>query len=535
MTYKTRLLIYVGTLVVLIIGMMTLSFRMARNVILVDAEEHLRHAAHVKQDRIRVQREELARFTELISGDLRLQEALYVVLELGAGKEGVVAYYKRQFGALPVDCRLILSTRGDVLLGEEYPLLIEEVRARMDAAQRGHFYFRSPDGVVMAAMAPVVYQGQRLATVVVARTMNQDWLIRQEHRKSSDYVLFFEDAGQVLWSSNPDYNGLTVDIEHGALQGGRQHFSLHQVELGDNGSEVPRLWLGISETSLLALLKRYERWTLWLAVAGGMVVLLFGWLMLRNFNKPFTQLMQITGQMMNGRLPTMTRSQSNTEMDRLVNRFADVLDALRREQEEVRRVHKKLQETAIRDSLTGLYNRRYLQEMTPALLAQVVRDGRYLTAILLDLDYFKRINDQYGHLAGDAVLVHFSTLLRQNSRTSDHVFRLGGEEFLILNLADRPQGSVVLANKLRELVNRLPVHYQGYDIPVSVSAGVSCCFGDQGEGSLSRLLSEADKALYQAKSAGRNRVVVHASCRVASDTVKQHRLTLVSTKPDPGA
>ena len=532
MTYKSRLLIYVGTLVILITGMMTLSFRMAQDVILVDAEEHLRHAAHVKQDQIRAQREELARYTDLISGDLRLQEALYVVLQLGAGDEGLLAYYRRQFGALPVDVSLILDSSGKVLLGQADSSLAGQARSRMDEMQRGHFYTRSPRGVVMAAMAPVVYEGQKLATVVVGRILSQDWLMRQEEG-SSDYVLFFEEGGRVLWSSNPVYRGKDVDLAQGELRVEQEYYRLHPVELaGDGDSDVPQLWLGISETSLLALLKRYQHWALGLTAGGGLMVLLFGWLVLRNFNKPFMQLMHTTEQMMNGKLPTMKRSSSNTEMDRLVNRFADVLDALRREQDEVRRVHKKLQESAIRDSLTGLYNRRYLQEMAPGLLAQVVRDGRYLTAILLDLDYFKRINDRYGHLAGDAVLVHFATLLKHNSRSTDHVFRLGGEEFLILNLADRPQGSVVLANKLREAVDGQPLRYQGQDIPVSVSAGVSCCFGDQGEGSLSRLLSEADKALYEAKSAGRNTVVVHASCRQAESNMRQHQLKLVSSAPD---
>ena len=175
----------------------------------------------------------------------------------------------------------------------------------------------------------------------------------------------------------------------------------------------------------------------------------------------------------------------------------------------------RYQQLLYRDKLTNLGNRRYLLEIAPSLLAQVVRDQRYLTAILLDLDHFKHINDRYGHLAGDAVLGRFAMLLKANSRSSDYLFRIGGEEFLILNLADEPEGSVVQAEKIRELVDNITVEYQEFEIPISVSSGVSCCFGQQGDVSLSRLMREADTALYQAKAQGRNRVVLHASCHTA--------------------
>jgi two-component system cell cycle response regulator len=189
-------------------------------------------------------------------------------------------------------------------------------------------------------------------------------------------------------------------------------------------------------------------------------------------------------------------------------------------------VHKTLQETAITDSLTGLYNRRYLQEVAPGLFAQVERDGRNLTGVLLDLDYFKVINDRHGHLGGDAVLIHFGRLLRNNSRANDHLFRIGGEEFLILNVTEDPDDSVKLANKLRELVAQSPAEYHGTEVPITVSVGVSCCSGATPGGSLSTLLRAADKALYEAKADGRNRVVLHSSCQAAT-AARSTRMKLV--------
>ncbi|HHJ15874.1 MAG TPA: GGDEF domain-containing protein [Gammaproteobacteria bacterium] len=533
MTYRSRLLLYVGMLIVLLLGMMTLSFKAARDVIVEGAEDRLRHATLRKQDRVLAEREELRHYTQIITGDLRLQEYLYIITELGTSSEGLASYYERQFGSLPTDYRLIMTGDGEVLLGEDFLRLASEVRRHLVPGSPGHFYFRSEHGVVMVVTASVLYQGQRLATAAVARVMDQAWLARQE-RRSRDYLLLFEEDGKVLWSSNVLYRGQPVDLKDNTVQEGEQLMRLSSIPLEGAAADVPRLWFGISETRLIKMLESYQRWVYSFAVLAALAVLLVGWLMVRNFGRPFAQLMEITEQMIHGKLPVMPRSESRTEMDRLVNRFADVLDALRREQAKVERAHRKLQETAITDSLTGLYNRRYLQEIVTGLFAQVVRDERYLTAVLLDLDYFKAINDCHGHLGGDAVLVHFARLLKHNSRANDHLFRIGGEEFLILNVTEDPAASAVLANKIRELVSASPANYQGVEIPITVSAGVSCCPGKsaEGEATLSQLMRAADKALYEAKSNGRNQVVQHGSCREAAASVRRPgHIMLVSSRP----
>lgn len=521
MTYRSRLILYVGMLIVLLVGMMTLSFKAAEDVIVTGTKEHLRHVALRKEASLKTQVQELDHYTEVIASDLRLQEYLYIILEVGTSDEGLAAYYDRQFASLPTDCRLIISREGDVMLGKEFPRLIEAVRRRADLGRRQHFFFAAPQGVIMVASRPVLYQGQQLATSVVARVMDRDWLSRQEDI-SNDYLLFFEQRGRVMASSNVAYQGLHIDAQRKDLFYNNEHFSLREVSYGqDGGDHLPKLWFGVAESKLTELLGRYRRWVYSFAALGGLVVLLVGWLMLRNFSKPMAALMRTTEEMIEGKLPVIKRSESRTEMDQLVNRFADVLDALRREQAKLERAHRKLQETAITDSLTGLYNRRYLQEVTPGLFAQVVRDKRYLTAVLFDLDYFKAINDSWGHLGGDAVLIHFARLLKHNSRANDFLFRIGGEEFVILNVVEDPEDSVLLANKIRELVSQSPANYQGNIIPTTVSAGVSCCYGKSGDISLSTLMRAADKALYEAKSAGRNQVVIHSSCRDASAVARR--------------
>lgn len=535
MTYRSRLLLYVGMLIVLLVGMMTLSFKAAQDVIVAGTEEHLRHVALRKEAGVRVQLQELEHYTDVIASDLRLQEYLYIILELGTSGEGLEAYYDRQFASLPTDCRLILSEKGEVLLGKEYPRLINEMRQRNASSESQYFFFESPQGVIMAAAHPVFYQGQRMATAVVGRVFDQSWLKRQEDQ-SRDYLLFFERHGRVLASSNTRYLDLPIDARALRLDYGDDHFRLREVSYGQPRAGLPVLWFGVAESSLNEMLAGYQRWVYFFAALGSVAVLLVGWLMIRNFSKPMEALMRTTEKMIDGELPVMARSYARTEMDGLVNRFADVLDALRREQSKLEQANRKLQETAITDSLTGLYNRRYLQEVTPGLFARVVRGKRYLTALLLDLDYFKAINDSWGHLGGDAVLVHFARLLKHNSRADDFLFRIGGEEFLLLNVTEDPQDSVALANKIRGLVQNSPANYQGNSIPMTVSAGISCCHGNAGEVSLSNLMRAADQALYDAKSAGRNRVVLHSSCLEATSAAKRRtHVALVDSFPKGGS
>ena len=229
----------------------------------------------------------------------------------------------------------------------------------------------------------------------------------------------------------------------------------------------------------------------------------------RNFNGPLSALMSMTEEIAEGRLPIMYKSQAQNEIDILANKFADMLQALREKQAEIDRVHKQLEQSAITDTLTGLYNRRHLQEIFPKLRAQAQRDWRSLTVILCDLDYFKMINDQYGHLAGDYCLMHFAKILKQYSRSNDFLFRIGGEEFVIVSISKNTSGSITIAEKIRAATEESQIIYKGRKIPLTVSCGLSFADPDDSqETALPRLLSRADKALYEAKNAGRNRVCI---------------------------
>src|SRR5205809_2878978 len=173
-------------------------------------------------------------------------------------------------------------------------------------------------------------------------------------------------------------------------------------------------------------------------------------------------------------------------------------------------LREKLHEQAMRDRLTGLYNRHYVQEWFGLELHRAQRHGRPVAAIMLDIDHFKRFNDSFGHEAGDLVLRELAGALGRSTRGSDVASRYGGEEFLVL-LPECPfDAALRRAERMREDVAKLELRYDDRPLgPVTVSLGVAV-FPDHASES-EELLRHADEALYLAKQTGRNRVVAYSA------------------------
>lgn len=167
----------------------------------------------------------------------------------------------------------------------------------------------------------------------------------------------------------------------------------------------------------------------------------------------------------------------------------------------------EIEEVSLRartDALTGLANRRHFDEQLRRVVAETDRFGGTCSLILVDLDHFKSVNDNYGHEAGDTVLCHVADVLREGVRTVDVCARYGGEEIAILLPQTTEQGAFELAERLRQTLERRPSSHAGRQIPVTASFGVATYpvpvpYGDW-------LVLAADKALYEAKASGRNRV-----------------------------
>ena len=182
--------------------------------------------------------------------------------------------------------------------------------------------------------------------------------------------------------------------------------------------------------------------------------------------------------------------------------------------EEARNLKQRYEELSLIDELTTLFNRRYFFPNAETAMVNALRYGEPFSILLLDLDHFKAINDQYGHAAGDYVLKTFSLLLRQLVRRGDILARMGGEEFIIAASNADPECARLLAERILHGVRELALIYHERPMSIRVSVGVGCLdhATAKREGwTLDTLVSQADSALYEAKGQGRDRYVFFSS------------------------
>jgi diguanylate cyclase (GGDEF)-like protein len=203
------------------------------------------------------------------------------------------------------------------------------------------------------------------------------------------------------------------------------------------------------------------------------------------------------------------------ELSQLARAFDDMADALQEREQ-------RLQEQAISDPLTGLYNRRYLGEFLPRELARSDRNKLPVAVLLLDLDHFKRVNDSFGHEAGDIVLTAVAALLRGNVRGSDIACRYGGEEFALILPETGAEAATRRAEDVRLAISSLSLRHAGKPLgKVTTSFGIAV-YPDHARNT-DDLLRVADVALYSAKGAGRDRVVVGRRLGGEGDDPKERR------------
>src|SRR5439155_3673931 len=174
---------------------------------------------------------------------------------------------------------------------------------------------------------------------------------------------------------------------------------------------------------------------------------------------------------------------------------------------ELTQANLRLHDRAVRDALTGLYNRGYLEESLDREESRARRSNQSLGVMMIDIDHFKRCNDTFGHAAGDEVLRSVSRYIQSLARAEDIFCRYGGEEFLLLMTNTSPETMWERAEGLRQGVQKLRIEHDGRRIgPITLSAGVALFPQHGAHGG--EVLQVADAALYRAKEAGRNRVVI---------------------------
>ncbi len=193
------------------------------------------------------------------------------------------------------------------------------------------------------------------------------------------------------------------------------------------------------------------------------------------------------------------RKAAHSETEMLSEQRALVLD-------HVQSLRHELLEASLRDPLTGLHNRRYFTSVTPRELARCRRARMPISLLMVDADHFKSINDRFGHLVGDEVLRALGSILASSFRSEDVVCRFGGEEFVVLMPSVDQESAWARAEALRKKVAETRVSASVEQLRLTVSVGVAV--GDADSETPEQLVSRADEAVYQAKSRGRNAIVL---------------------------
>ncbi|BAK73561.1 GGDEF domain-containing protein [Arcobacter sp. L] len=170
----------------------------------------------------------------------------------------------------------------------------------------------------------------------------------------------------------------------------------------------------------------------------------------------------------------------------------------------ISRMNKKFKQLANVDALTGLYNRRFIDEQMDLIFKTAKEDKSFLSLVIFDIDFFKKVNDTFGHDAGDKVLQMIAKLANENFRQTDLVGRIGGEEFCIIFTNTNKENVLKIVDRFRKTIEEQTVVYEQKNIKITSSFGIS--YLSQKIDSYTDLFKNADEALYKAKKDGRNRI-----------------------------
>jgi diguanylate cyclase (GGDEF)-like protein/PAS domain S-box-containing protein len=220
-------------------------------------------------------------------------------------------------------------------------------------------------------------------------------------------------------------------------------------------------------------------------------------------------------QLVNGRLMVF---RDITERKQVEKRLRQANDKLQGQLIEIGLLQSKLREQAIRDPLTNLFNRRYLEETLDRELSRAAREGYLVCLIMMDIDHFKRVNDTYGHEAGDLVLKAISEALSEHSRRGDFACRFGGEEFVVVMPNISLETAYERAESLRQSLTLLRVPYEYYSLSVTISMGIAC-YPENGQ-TREAILRAADQAMYGAKEAGRDHILSYNQLQVSEKVLE---------------
>lgn len=329
------------------------------------------------------------------------------------------------------------------------------------------FYKRHIEFSVVFASAMAIIAAFRLAQFYLFRTL-------YAFSRKFNYLAFFASvyATSLIWGAGFGY------------------FMFHPEE---NASQIVMIasTVGLTAGGVMAFFPAWRVSVIYTILMLGPAVFL---MLLHNINPPLVFLILLYALY----LPVMALRGNREYWNALENEHDLIL-----KNEEI----KKLSRT---DGLTGLYNRRYFEEIFSMQWKSALRNQSFISLIIGDIDHFKKINDTYGHPAGDAFLQEIAALLRGIlKRDTDFIARYGGEEFVALALNTGPEETRLLAETIREEIEKMRLCLNSEILQATISLGAVSCIPRK-QDRKEQILKKADDALYRAKKNGRNRVVFHA-------------------------
>jgi len=355
---------------------------------------------------------------------------------------------------------------------------------------------------------------------------NLDFTFRRLASSRNDvlYVLLLDTHSVIMASSEPERDGQRLDdpLTRESLRSGSMRVQFQRVrsqgryaELCDvsvpifiHGRRFATLRIGISLTQYLLANTPRIRWevavfTLPFALLSMLIALRLS----TSVTRPLKELAQAVTEVSHGNYEIQLPLDRRDELGEVAQAFNKMAAHLKENFE-------KVSDMANHDGLTGLYNARFFHEALSRELDRVKRTGRSLSLVIFDADRFKRINDRFGHPVGDQILQHISRIGRSVLRGYDVLARYGGEEFIAMLTDTTGTQAVLLAERLRKMVEQRPyVTEDGDAIKMTVSVGVATARAPYDK---KDLISQADQALYRAKETGRNKVVLFKPLRAES-------------------
>ncbi|HAS89647.1 MAG TPA: GGDEF domain-containing protein [Desulfovibrio sp.] len=338
--------------------------------------------------------------------------------------------------------------------------------------------------------------------------LNRDGFMLTESR----YLDELKETGRVKQTAIMEFKTNTQNLK--AALSGRQPEEVYQDY---RGSEVLGAsqwikggsWLIVSEIDYNEVMEPIYSF-IWITIGGALLTLLiltpFSIRMVRSITIPIKRLNEVSKRMTNG---IFDSDCSGTEDPPPPEEIQQLMDGFCAMQGKVDSTVQKLQRSAVTDQLTQLPNRRYLMKEGARLVDIAIRAGQPCSVLVIDIDHFKSVNDNYGHTVGDIVLKQVGRAFQDIVRTSDIVARYGGEEFVVVAPGSDIDSSHILAERLRHGVAARTFNTDEQPLACTISIGVAHYATDikYGVDAYEDMLARADEALYEAKNAGRNRVV----------------------------